>query len=157
MQSWITGEPEQHKTDVSPLFAGSKNSSIVWMYGPPGSGKTAISQSMAEWCERKGRLGASFFCARQGGRNDVLRIIPTVAYQLSASNPAFANEVVKALSPPSDIDRAPPLKQLEKLIVEPLRVMKSAPPLSQVVIIDALDECNDKEAVSVIQIGRAHV
>ena len=123
------------------------------MHGPAGSGKTTIAHTIAAWCDALGRLGASFFCARTGGRSVVHRIFPTIAHQLSVSNSAFANEVMKALSAHPDIHRSQPLKQLEKLIVEPLRAMKDAPPLPQVVIIDALDECHDEEAVSVILVA----
>ena len=143
----------QGKTGSSQLFKIRKELALLWFYGLAGSGKTTIAQTIASWCAHSGRLGASFFCARTGGRSGVLRIFPTIAHQLSASNSAFANEVMKALSAHPDIHRSQPVTQLEKLIVEPLRAMKDAPPLPQVIIIDALDECGDEEAISVILVA----
>ena len=143
----------QGKTGSSSLFSIRKELALLWFYGLAGSGKTTIAQTIASWCDSLGLLGASFFCARVGGRSGVLRIFPTIAHQLSVSNPAFANEVMKALSSYPDIHRSQPLKQLQKLIVEPLRAMKDTPFFPQVIIIDALDECLDEEAVSVILVA----
>ena len=150
VQSWIIGKLVQGKTGSSTLFSIRKALVILWMSGLAGTGKTTIAHTIASWCDSLGLLGASFFCARVGGRSVIHRIFPTIAHQLSVSNSAFANEVMKALSAHPDIHRSQPLKQLEKLIVEPLRALKDASLLPQVVVIDALDECHDEEAVSVI-------
>ena len=68
----------------------------MWLKGLAGSGKTTIAHTIASWCDRTGRLGASFFCARTGGRREIHRIFPTIAHQLAVSNLAFAKEVIKA-------------------------------------------------------------
>ncbi|KAF9059733.1 hypothetical protein BDP27DRAFT_1430935 [Rhodocollybia butyracea] len=37
------------------------DSSICWLYGPAGAGKSAIAQTLAEACTRNGILAGSFF------------------------------------------------------------------------------------------------
>ena len=154
IQSWVIGGREQDETTgtraVSSIFQILGQLWILWISGLAGSGKSTIAHTIALWCAGLGLLGASFFCARTGGRSVVYRIFPTIAHQLSLSNPAFANQVNEAISANPDIHRSQPLKQLEKLIVEPLRTLKDTSLLPQVVVIDALDECCDTAVVSVI-------
>ena len=150
---WIQPDIEKEATPPDPDSQIPVKLLILWLYGLPGCGKSTVAHTVARWCDRMQYLGASFFCARTGGRSNVHRIFPTIAYQLSLSNPTFANEVIKALSANPDVYRSQPSDQLEKLIVEPLKAMKGASFLPKVVIIDALDECDDKEAVSVILIA----
>jgi RecA/RadA recombinase len=71
---------------------------ILWMYGPAGSGKTAIAQSIAEACQQQGRLAASFFFGRTAhGRNDTTRFIATIAYQLSRFMPETCDCIMSAI------------------------------------------------------------
>lgn len=123
------------------------------MNGLAGCGKTTIAYTIASWCDHEKILGASFFCARTGGRSDVQLIFPTIAYQLCRLNTSFAEEVAKALDNNPDIHRSQPSVQLEKLIVKPLQAVTGTPFPDQVVIIDALDECRDDAAISVILVA----
>ena len=127
--------------------------SILWINGLAGSGKSTIAHTIALWCDRAELLGASFFCARTGGRSDVQLIFPTIAYQLSLLDTVFAEELAKALARHPDIHQSLPSEQVEKLIAEPLRAASAAGSTSlrgRVVVIDALDECSDDAVVSVI-------
>jgi hypothetical protein len=113
---------------------------IIWMYGPAGSGKTAIGQSIAEECKRRGLHAASFFFSRTAaGRNDTTRVVATIAYQISRFLPQFENALLTAIErEPAIFDRIPGT-QMQTLLIEPL---KALPPLSQpiFVLLDGLDE-----------------
>jgi hypothetical protein len=62
---------------------------ICWLSGSAGSGKSAISQTIAKRYDDKGRLLASFFFLRGAGdRSVIAHLIPTLAYQVSHSIPA---------------------------------------------------------------------
>ncbi|KAF7369151.1 hypothetical protein MVEN_00242300 [Mycena venus] len=41
------------------------HSSVLWLHGPAGAGKSAIAQSLCQQLEEEGRLGASFFFKRK--------------------------------------------------------------------------------------------
>ncbi|KAI0736075.1 hypothetical protein C8Q76DRAFT_566522, partial [Earliella scabrosa] len=132
-----------------PLMETSSEKPAFWINGVAGSGKSTIAQTTAQWSMDNDILAASFFCARDGNRSNVQLIFPTIAYQLSAHSPEFAAALAAAVKADADIHVAYASHQLRKLIVEPLLAMTE--PLTRfVVIIDALDECKDDAAVSVI-------
>ena len=120
-----------------------------WINGVAGSGKSTIAQTTAQWCMDQDILAASFFCARDGNRSNVQLIIPTIAFQLSSNSPEFAVALAAAVKADTDIHMAYATQQLRKLVVEPLKAVTE--PLTKfVIVIDALDECKDDAAVSVI-------
>ena len=125
---------------------------ILWLNGLAGTGKSTLAQTIARRCKKEDRLGASFFCARFGGRSDVKLIFPTIAHQLASLSEEFRGALVSAAQKNPDIHLHRPADQLETLIVEPLKraAAAGAPIRDKVVIIDALDECRDSAPVSVI-------
>jgi hypothetical protein len=109
---------------------------ILWMYGPAGSGKTAIAQSIAEACES----AASFFFSRNAaGLNITTRVIATIAYQISGFLPQYKDALLTAIERDPKIFSRIPGTQMQRLLIEPL---KALPPLPQpiFVILDGLDE-----------------
>jgi NACHT domain len=114
---------------------------VYWLSGPAGSGKSTIAQTFAGHSDKKGRLGASFFCSRDfQDRRNIRRIFPTLAYQLALSSPEFRDALIPILRDNPDICNDSPAQQFDILIVRPLQVAK----IRTTVIIDALDECEDK-------------
>ncbi|TFK35008.1 hypothetical protein BDQ12DRAFT_579518, partial [Crucibulum laeve] len=123
---------------------------ILWLNGPAGSGKSAISQTVAE--RYAPRIAASFFFLRGAGlRSQIQQLIPTLAYQASVYSPASRKSIIKALKKDPDLCHGQSFQhQLQKLLITPIRVTRSRwikrpKPL---VVIDALDECNDKQSMS---------
>ncbi|KAI0658895.1 hypothetical protein C8Q70DRAFT_875350, partial [Cubamyces menziesii] len=129
---------------------------ILWLYALAGSGKSTIAWTIADRWKRDNLLGASFFCARDGQRSNVNCVFRTIAYQLALRFPEFQEQLTKILKTDPDLYSSTPTRQLERLIVEPLQaVHRGAPsdtpfPACVAVVIDALDECTDNNAVSTI-------
>ena len=71
---------------------------IVWVYGPAGSGKSAIAQTIAEMCEQEMILLASFFFSRNDpSRSTANPLITTIAYQITLNLPNVRNAVLEAI------------------------------------------------------------
>ncbi|CEL57300.1 hypothetical protein RSOLAG1IB_12116 [Rhizoctonia solani AG-1 IB] len=119
-----------------------------WMNGMAGTGKTTITHSVCTELDKTGELGASFFCSRTIPEcRQVKYIIPSIAYQLARFSHGFRDELVKALkSDPDACSRAPKI-QHENLIAGPLAAAQAYLPPTFVVVIDALDECENDDAV----------
>lgn len=121
---------------------------LCWLSGPAGYGKSAISQTIAEHCAADGTLAASFFFLRgAGARSAFSRVITTLAYQLTLKFPDTKPAIESALR--SD-PRMPSLSiraQLEKLIISPLLARAEGSLTPIVFVVDALDECDDKQAM----------
>ncbi|KAJ7882699.1 hypothetical protein B0H13DRAFT_1629357, partial [Mycena leptocephala] len=120
-----------------------RHSSILWLHGPAGSGKSAIAQSFCQRLRDGGRLGGSFFFKRgHSSRGNAKKLFPTIAYQL-ALLPELKSLISQRIeNDPAIVDRSLS-DQLQELIVEPCQNSSLAQPVS--VVIDGLDECDGEE------------
>ena len=124
------------------------DSRIFWINGSAGTGKTTIAYTVARTCKDRGILGASFFCSRDNADcSNPKLIITTIAYQLGQFFPPFKDEVTAVLKSHREIGSSDLSYQLKELIVEPLRTIGKSFPFC-VVVIDALDECDDDSTIS---------
>jgi len=113
---------------------------FFWLSGSAGSGKSAIAQTFAEICFAEGILGASFFCSRKSReRSNAQLIFPTLAFQLAHRYPRFREELLKVLRTNPDVRQQYPSRQLENLIAGPFEATQ----IQTLIIIDALDECDN--------------
>ncbi|CUA75533.1 ubiquitin-conjugating enzyme E2 S [Rhizoctonia solani] len=118
---------------------------IFWMNGMLGVGKTTIAYSLCEWLENEKQLGASFFCSHSSDDCRSLNgVVPTIAYQLARYSPAFQSALFHALEDDPDAPMRNISTQFEKIIVQPVARVQTALPEGIVVVIDALDECDDR-------------
>jgi hypothetical protein len=119
---------------------------VYWLDGLAGTGKSTIAISLCQILAAEERLGASF-CSRQlASCRDARLVVPTVAYQLARFSSTFAMALVGALrSDPDVTGRSAPL-QVQSLLIKPWRSVvqsKKLGPVIPVVVIDALDECEN--------------
>jgi len=128
---------------------------LLWLYGPAGAGKSAIEQTIAEWCYKMGFLAASFFFSRSvGGRNEKTFLITTIVDQLIVSIPEIREHVGDALYNNPSLPTRSLEAQMDALIVKPLEAAASSSidgtdfmnPRPKVIVIDGLDECGDPES-----------
>ncbi|CAE6431158.1 unnamed protein product, partial [Rhizoctonia solani] len=127
------------------------SSKIYWMNGMAGTGKTTIAYSFCEWLEQTNRLGASFFCSRISATcRSLNRVVPTLAYQLARYSPAFCSTLCAALNSNPDAASLNVGQQFEKLVYHPMIEAKTAIPDGVVIVVDALDECDDAFSVRLL-------
>jgi hypothetical protein len=120
------------------------------MYGLAGTGKTTVAYSFAELLASEQRLGASFFCSRaQADLRDTKHIFPFIAFQLARTKGDFQRRLLLTLDNDPIAGHRSLEYQIDELLVKPLKeVSASEPPV--VVVVDALDECEDSKATSKI-------
>ncbi|KAJ1305552.1 hypothetical protein OPQ81_000555 [Rhizoctonia solani] len=122
-----------------------------WMNGMAGTGKTTIAYTVCSKLEESSKLGASFFCSRTIPEcRQVKRIIPSIAYQLARFSLPFRCALAGILGVDPDVHTRALKIQYQKLIVDPLVAAKDSLPLDLIVIIDALDECENEDSVGQI-------
>ncbi|KAB5590982.1 hypothetical protein CTheo_5574 [Ceratobasidium theobromae] len=124
---------------------------LYLMSGMAGTGKTTIACSFATRLEKRKQLAASFFCTRTSPEcRNANRILPTIAYQLARYSTPFQSVLCEILGEDPDIGTKNIVEQFEQLLKEPLLKAKAAIPENLVVVIDALDECDDRRAVRLV-------
>ncbi|KAG8778223.1 hypothetical protein FRC12_025099 [Ceratobasidium sp. 428] len=126
-----------------------KSRNVLWLNGTAGTGKTTIAYSLCEYLEGSGRLSASFFCSRiHPSCRDVGRIVPSIVHQLAGQSRPFRRALLHALSQDPEVLKRPINEQFEKIMYVPLRGVAHTFDVDPVVVIDALDQCEDLEAVN---------
>ncbi|KAJ7452913.1 hypothetical protein FB451DRAFT_1145174 [Mycena latifolia] len=121
----------------------SLDSTILWLYGCAGMGKSAIAQMFAGDCQAQGCLGASFFFRRGHPKRGTWHgLFTTLAYQLAMSVPELLLPVQQAVEADKLVAGRATAIQFCQLIMEPF---KNSPDLKfmPVIILDGLDECAD--------------
>ncbi|KAE9388235.1 hypothetical protein BT96DRAFT_1074827 [Gymnopus androsaceus JB14] len=121
---------------------------IFWLSGIAGTGKSTIAQSFCESLEKNHLLGGSFFCSRESEEcRDVGRIVPTLAYFLAQQFKPYFEQIKVALEADTTLASQSIKRQLESLLLHPLQNIKRSQSYSYfVLVIDALDECEDVDA-----------
>ncbi|KAL5639390.1 hypothetical protein ACGC1H_006784 [Rhizoctonia solani] len=129
-------------------WSNASSSHLLWMNGMAGTGKTTIAHSYARLLSERRTPTACFFCSRVDPTcRKVRHIIPTIVYQLAILSEVFRNRLGNLLR------KAPLLAsltsiphQFENLLEAPFKdIGLGQVPEGIVVIIDALDECDDSE------------
>ncbi|KAG8739325.1 hypothetical protein FRC10_005783 [Ceratobasidium sp. 414] len=128
---------------------------VYWLNGIAGTGKTTIAYSLCEDLENSGKPSASFFCSRDLPEcRDVRRIFPSVSYQLARLSPRlsrpFRCAVSDALEHDPDVCNQPIDEQFKRLIAVPLQNIGHTFGVDLVIVIDTLEECEDKDGVNQI-------
>ncbi|KAJ7444543.1 hypothetical protein B0H11DRAFT_437643 [Mycena galericulata] len=135
-------ESEDENDDAS--VADKPSSSILWLHGPAGSGKSAVAQSFCQRLQAEGRLGGSFFFKRgHVSRGNASKLFATIAYQLAIIYPELNHAISQTVERDPAIVNRSLSNQLQALIIEPCRRTPLTHPL--VVVIDGLDECEGQD------------
>ncbi|KAJ2928121.1 hypothetical protein H1R20_g8972, partial [Candolleomyces eurysporus] len=108
---------------------------LLCMTGAAGAGKSALQQTIAEGCSGSNTLGSTFFfSAGDPSRNNLSRVVPTIACQLGLHNPALRDTIGK----------------MDMLVVTPFKRLCASGELDRntfphAILIDGLDECSGEE------------
>jgi hypothetical protein len=125
---------------------------IFWLNGLAGTGKSTIARTVArEYLDRK-RLGASFFFSRGGGDvGHAGKFATSIAWQLASSVPSLDQYVCDAIKEHRGIANQSLRDQWQQLVLRPLsKLSGSGGRFSYMLVVDALDECDNDEDIRII-------
>ncbi|KAJ7747531.1 hypothetical protein B0H16DRAFT_1462018 [Mycena metata] len=116
-------------------------STLLWLRGPAGMGKSAVAQTFAACC----RLGASFFFRRgHPERGSWHRLFTTIAYQLAQLIPELGVPIQRAVELNKLFVHQSRKLQFQRLVMEPLQQAQISGPVP-ILVLDGLDECEDEK------------
>ncbi|KIK56907.1 hypothetical protein GYMLUDRAFT_173741, partial [Collybiopsis luxurians FD-317 M1] len=116
-----------------------------FLYGPAGTGKSAISHTIGKQCKDENCLGAFFRFDRTFTVDRTpSKALQSIAYNLALYIPEFGNRLVELLDKDPYVSSSPSLKeQWQNLILKPAQSMLESKQV--VIVIDALDECGHQQ------------
>jgi NACHT domain len=125
---------------------------IFWLNGLAGTGKSTIARTIARKYFEQERLGASFFFTRGDGDIGYAGMFVTsIAIQLASSIPTLRRYISDAVTKHSNIASQSLRDQWQLLVIGPLSKLDSnCYYASYILIVDALDECNDDNNIRII-------
>src|SRR5882724_9193810 len=130
------------------LSTPSAGQNILWLHGSAGSGKSTISNTIAERFRALRRLGAFIFFDRTNPvQSDPAAVIRTMAYQLAYSIPDIQPAICGKIDGVYNVSKPPIHTQFTELLFDPLTAvvkMQCQGPI--IIILDALDECGDADS-----------
>ena len=120
---------------------------LFWLNGVAGTGKSTIAHTIAEHYDHEGSRGASFFFSRdQQARRETRFLFQTIAFQLGNAYPALKLKIARVLEDQS-ILTSTLRHQFRRLILDPVSEVGDSFSSSAIIVLDALDECEDEDAV----------
>ncbi|KAF7350764.1 NACHT domain-containing protein [Mycena sanguinolenta] len=123
-------------------MATDSESSILWLHGPAGAGKSAIMRTLASQLHDAGILGGCFFFKRgHATRGNGRTLFSTIAYQLALRIPWLRTPISQAVQNDPSIVARSIESQMRKLIYETCSPYANYGRLA--ILIDGLDECDD--------------
>ena len=129
------------------LSTPSAGQNILWLHGSAGSGKSTISNTIAERFRALRRLGAFIFFDRNNPvQSNPAAVIRTMAHQLACADPDIQSAICAEINGVFNVSTPPINTQFTKLLLEPLAAIAKLHMQGPIVIIlDALDECGDSK------------
>ncbi|KAJ5648437.1 hypothetical protein N7490_004809 [Penicillium lividum] len=137
---------------------------IYWLRGMAGTGKSTISRTFAAACLNRQSLidrsplpdniclGASFFFDQnERERNNPRALFTTICRSLAESLPGLRPEICKSIEKHTNIKNEMLANQWEHLILQPLLELdkQALVPLTSIIVIDALDECESESETDI--------
>ncbi|KIL57843.1 hypothetical protein M378DRAFT_15986 [Amanita muscaria Koide BX008] len=160
----------QNKKNIGPCFRGTRESLLHdiadWVSGTDGTrmyvlsglagiGKSTVAYTIAARADELGLLGASFFFSRdEADRSNAKMFFSAIAYQLCLFSEPFAQAIGNALLTKrgSAAITKDPQEQLEALILVPLWDIVQSRVRPILIVVDALDECDEEDAITVLRV-----
>ncbi|KAJ2915594.1 hypothetical protein MD484_g4839, partial [Candolleomyces efflorescens] len=127
--------------------------SIYVLDGIAGIGKSTILITVAARAGGIRFLGASFFFSRDHERRKTTQyFVSTISFQLACYNKEFGSRIGDALQKHPDATEKDIRTQFTWLITEPLRDLLEARTTPLLIAIDALDECDERQALALLTV-----
>ncbi|KAL3438799.1 hypothetical protein BDV09DRAFT_78884 [Aspergillus tetrazonus] len=139
------------RSQISEWAESTDGRCVFWLNGMAGTGKSTIARTIAQSYKDKGQLGATFFFKRgEGSRGNARYLVSTITRQLVTTYRQLAPDVLAAIENDPNISSKNLSEQFNKLLVQPLRRLRSDQPTTIMMVIDALDECDREEDMQII-------
>lgn len=131
---------------LSWLCDPERETSILWLYGPAGIGKSAVIQTLTESENSSKTLGAALFFSRSNCNDNLKKALPAIAYQLAVRFPPYQEYIHEKMVADPRLLEKEMAEQFNTLIVEPFATRNIYTGQTLSIFLDGLDECQGEVA-----------
>lgn len=141
--------PNTRKHVLSAISASLRDSGrqtrLIRISGPAGVGKSTVMQTLVQNLMPRDRIFAALFLSKEKGLNDVMRVFPTIAYQLAVRDCSYSSYLEEQFrADPKFLERSLGA-QFHSLFVIPFAHKQiSLGSECCPIFVDALEECQTK-------------
>ncbi|KIL62287.1 hypothetical protein M378DRAFT_51075, partial [Amanita muscaria Koide BX008] len=139
--------------EMTDWMTNSGESRMYVLSGLAGIGKSTVVYTLATQAAELGLLGASFFFSRdEADRRTAKKFFTTIAFQLCVYDETFSKAIGDILMTEcgAAATTQDPQTQLRVLILDPLRSIVQSRARPILVVVDALDECDEDDEHAVV-------
>jgi NACHT domain/Heterokaryon incompatibility protein (HET) len=137
--------------DLTEWADGSDVKFFYWLNGIAGTGKSTVARTIARKFHEKGILGGSFFFSKGGGDVSHANLLfTTLASQLASRFPSTKRHICEAIMMNKDIAQHSLRDQWDQLIINPLAKINDFETKNIILVLDALDECDNDRDIRII-------
>lgn len=150
---YLLGTRTDLRRQITEWAMSPQGKCIFWLNGMARTGKSTISRTVAKSFNQSMSLGASFFFKRgEGDRANAKKFFPTITRQLANNIPLLIPGIRRAIHDDPGITEKSLKEHFDKLFLRPLLDIKQpdSHPLNLLIVVDALDECEQKNNIRVI-------
>ncbi|CAN9137931.1 unnamed protein product [Alternaria sp. RS040] len=138
--------------DIYAWTDGLDERCVYWLNGLAGTGKSTIARTVARRHYERRSLGASFFFTKGGGDlGHARKFVTSIAVQLAYNVPVSRQHICDAIAERPNISKSTLRDQWQQLVLRPLSALNTLGNITALVlVIDALDECDNDDDIQVI-------
>ncbi|KAG8837167.1 hypothetical protein FRC18_009890, partial [Serendipita sp. 400] len=120
---------------------------VRWLTDVAGAGKSTIAKHLStEWKEQGRLAGCFFFDKNRPDATNKQGFCDTIAAQLANNQPQLRSLITQGIKEIGPILSVGPFEEkLQKLVIRPMETV------SLVLVIDALDECNERDRIIILR------
>ncbi|KXN81418.1 hypothetical protein AN958_04738 [Leucoagaricus sp. SymC.cos] len=120
-----------------------RTSSVFWLLGSPGTGKSAIASTVAAEAKQDGQPCAAYFFGRSNTPDNPLNVIPSLTLQFRKQIQVYEDFIQDRLSSDPQIFQKTIQTQFKELIFDPFRdtLVRKSLPHPIIIILDGIDQC----------------
>jgi Cdc6-like AAA superfamily ATPase len=138
--------------DIDSWTGGQDGQCVFWLSGLTGTGKSTIARTVARTSFEKQCFGASFFFSRGGGdTGNAGKFVTSIACQLVENILSLEQYICDAIKERRNIANQSLQDQWQQLVIRPLsKLSENNGQATYVLVVDALDECDNDNNVRII-------
>ncbi|KAK9418518.1 putative GPI inositol-deacylase [Seiridium unicorne] len=145
---WL-GDIEEDDTDLGPLDVRPPHNRILWISGPPGSGKSVLAGHVINYVEDFNSIDCAYFFFKRSSKATITQLLLSLAFQMAEANFEVRMTFLAMIEDGNALNSQDHSIIWNSLFLGVLLKIKFPQP--QVWVIDALDECVSRQLPALIQ------